>query len=141
MAAFNKVFSFVEYLAEGKINFDSDALKIVLTNTAPTTANSILSDLAEISSGFGYTTGGLAVTVASSGQTSGTYKLVLDDLVITASGGNIGPFRYFVLVDTTPVSPNKPIVGWWDYGASTTLTDGNSITVDFSSSNGALQIA
>ena len=140
MAQFNKFNSFVEYLAEGKMNLENDALKVVLTNTLPIAANSVYGDLTEISGGNGYTTGGLAVTVASSGQTSGTYKLVLNDLTIAASGGSIGPFRYFVLVDTTPVSPNKPLVGWWDYGAETTITDTNSVIVDFSSSNGALQI-
>ena len=62
-------------------------------------------------------------------------------MTITASGGSIGPFRYFALVDTTPSTPNKPLVGWWDYGSSITLADGESVTVDFSATNGALQIA
>ena len=141
MATFNKFNAFVEYLAEGKMNLESDALKIVLTNTAPTAADSVLADLAEISGGNGYTAGGVAATVSSSGQTSGTYKLVLADVTITASGGSIGPFRYFVLVDTTPSSPEKPLVGWWDYGAAITLADGESVTVDFSATSGALQIA
>lgn len=141
MASFNKFNAFVEYLAEGKMNLETDALKIVLTNTAPVAGNSVFGDLTEISGGNGYTSGGVAVTVASSGQTSGTYKLVLDDLTITALGGPIGPFRYFVLVDTTPTTPNKPLVGWWDYGSAITLADGESIAVDFSASNGVLQIA
>lgn len=141
MASFNKFNAFVEHLAEGKMNLETDALKIILTNTAPSAANSVAGDLTEISAGNGYTAGGVAVTVSSSGQTSGTYKLVLADLTITASGGAIGPFRYAVLVDTTPTSPNKPLIGWWDYGSSVTLADGESITIDFSASNGALQIA
>jgi hypothetical protein len=141
MASFNKFNAFVEYLAEGKMNLETDALKIVLSNTAPSAGNSVFADLTEISGGNGYTAGGVAATVASSGQTSGTYKLVLDDLTITASGGAIGPFRYFALVDTTPTTPNKPLVGWWDYGAAITLADGESVTVDFSAANGALQLA
>jgi hypothetical protein len=141
MASFNKFNAFVEYFAEGKMNLESDSLKIVLTNTAPNSANSLFSDLTEISAGNGYTAGGNAVTVSSSSQTSGTYKLVLADLTITASGGSIGPLRYFVLVDTTPTSPNKPLIGWWDYGSSITLADGESVTVDFSATNGALQLA
>ncbi len=141
MASFNKFNSFVEHLAEGVINFQDDTLKIVLTDTAPIAANSVLADLTEISAGNGYPAGGIAATVASSGQTSGTYKLVLDDLTITASGGSVGPFRYFVLVDDTPTSPADPLVGWWDYGSSITLLDGESITVDFSSTDGVIQIA
>jgi hypothetical protein len=143
MASFNKFHAFVEYLAEKKIDLANDALKIVLVNSpAPTAADDEYPDLTEISGGNGYTTGGVAVTVSSSAQSSGTYKLVLNDLTITASGGSIGPLRYFVLVDTTPTSsPNKPLIGWWDYGSSITLADGESVTIDFSATNGALQIA
>ena len=141
MASFNKFNAFVEHLAEGAMNLASDDLAIVLTDTAPDASDSVFADLTEIAAGNGYTAGGEAVTVSSSGQTSGTYKLVLADLTVTASGGAIGPFRYFVLVDTTPTSPDKPLVGWWDYGSSITLADGEAITVDFSAADGALQIA
>ncbi len=141
MASFNKFNAFVEHLAEGVHNLQTGALKIMLTNTAPVAANSIKGDLTEISAGNGYSAGGASATVSASSQTSGTYKLVLDDLTITASGGSIGPFRYFVLYNDTPTSPADPLIGWWDYGASITLADGESVTADFSASNGALQIA
>ncbi len=143
MAAFNKFNSFVEYLAEKAFDLQNDALKIVLTNTAPVAANALYGDISanELANGNGYTTGGVAATVLSSGQTSGTYKLVLSDLTITASGGAVGPLRYFVLVDTTPTSPLKPMIGWWDYGSSITLANGESITVDFSATDGVLQIS
>ena len=141
MATFNKFNSFVEYLAEKVFDLQSDTLKIVLTNTAPIAGNAVYGNLTEIGGGNGYTAGGIAATVASSGQTSGTYKLVLDDLTITALGGSIGPFRYFVLMDDTPATPAKPLIGWWDYNSSITLADGESVTVDFSATDGVLQIA
>ena len=141
MATFNKFNSFVEYLAEKVFDLENDDLTIVLTDTAPDAANSVYADLTEIAGGNGYTTGGVPATIVSSGQTSGTYKLVLDDLTITAAGGPVGPFRYFVLVDTTPTTPDKPLIGWWDYGSSITLADGESITVDFSATDGVLQIS
>lgn len=141
MASFNKFNAFVAHLAEGVIDLASDTLKIVLTDSAPDAADNVFADLTEISAGNGYTAGGEEVNVASSGQTGGTYKLVLDDLTITASGGSIGAFRYFVLIDDTPVSPAKPLIGWWDYGAPVTLADSESITVDFDAEDGALQIA
>jgi hypothetical protein len=141
MASFNKFNAFVENLAEGVFNLQSDALKIILTNTAPVAGNSVAADLTEISAGNGYTAGGVTAAVSSSGQTGGTYKLVLDDVTITASGGAVGPFRYFVLVDDTPTSPADPLIGWWDYGSSVMLADGESITVDFDAVNGALQLA
>jgi hypothetical protein len=141
MAAFNKFNAFVEHLAEKVHNLSADTLKILLTNTAPVAGNSVVADLTEISAGNGYSAGGPAATVSASSQTSGTYKLVVDDLTITASGGSIGPFRYFTLYNDTPTSPADPLIGFWDYGSSITLADGESVTVDFSAANGALQIA
>jgi hypothetical protein len=141
MASFNKFNAFVEYLAEGVFNLQSHTLKIALTDTAPSASDSVFADLTEISAGNGYSAGGLAATVASSGQSGGTYKLVLDDVTVTASGGSVGPFRYFVLVDDTPTSPADPLIGWWDYGSSITLADGESITVDFDADTGVLQLA
>ncbi len=138
MASFNKFQPFVENLAEKVFNLGSDTLKVLLTNSAPAAANGVKSDLTEISSGNGYTAGGATASISSSAQTSGTYKLVLGDVTITASGGSIGPFRYAVLYDDTAASDQ--LIGYWDYGSSITLADGESITVDFDPSSGVLQI-
>lgn len=140
MVSFNKFQAFAENMVEGD-NLGSDTLKVMLTNTAPVAANSVKADITEISAGNGYSAGGTAATTSSSAQTSGTYKLVLADVTITASGGSIGPFRYVVLYDDTPTSPADPLVGWWDYGASITLADTESLLVDFDGTNGVLQVA
>lgn len=139
MASFNKFNAFVENVAEKVFNLGSDTLKVLLTNTAPTSSNALKSDLTEISAGNGYTAGGTAATISSSAQSSGTYKLVLADVVFTASGGSIGPFRYAVLYDDTAASDQ--LIGYWDYGSSITLLDGETFTVDFDGTNGVLQIA
>jgi hypothetical protein len=89
----------------------------------------------------GYTAGGPTITITASAQTSGTYKLVGNDVTLTASGGSFGPFRYAVLYNDTPTSPLKPLIGWWDYGSNLTITDGNSFTVDLDQTNGILQLA
>lgn len=141
MATFNKFQAFVEHLAEKVHNLGSDTLKVMLTNTAPVNTNSVLADLTEISAGNGYTAGGTAASISSSAQSSGTYKLVLADVVFTASGGSIGPFRYAVLYNDTPSSPADPLIGWWDYGSELTLASGESLTVDFDGSAGVLTIA
>lgn len=141
MASFNKFNAFVEHLAEKVHNLGSDTLKVALTNTAPSSANSTFSDITEISSGNGYTAGGTTAAISSSSQTSGTYKLVLADVVFTASGGSIGPFRYVVLYNDTPTSPADPLIGYWDYGSSVTLADTESFTVDLDASNGVLTLA
>jgi hypothetical protein len=134
MATFNKFNSFVEDLAEKVHNLGADALKILLTNTAPAASNTVKANLTEISAGNGYSAGGTAATITSSAQSSGTYSLVGNDVVFTASGGSIGPFRYAVLYNDTPTSPADPLIGWWDYGSSITLADTETFTVDFGSS-------
>lgn len=141
MATFNKFNAFVENLSEKVHNLGADTLKVALSNTAPVATNTVLLDLTEISAGNGYTAGGTAATISSSAQTSGTYKLVLADVVFTASGGSIGPFRYAVLYNDTPTSPADPLVGYWDYGSSVTLAAGETFTVDFSAASGVLTLA
>lgn len=138
MATFSKFNAFVENLAEKGMNLGADTLKVALTNTAPTSSNSLLADITQIANGNGYTTGGTAATISSSAQSSGTYKLVLADVVFTASGGNVGPFRYAVLYDDT--STGDMLIAYWDYGSSVTLSDGETFTVDFDPSAGVLTL-
>lgn len=141
MASFNKFNSFVEALAEKKHDLGADTLKVYLSNATPdAAADSIKTDLAEISAGNGYTAGGNQGTISSSSQTGGTYKLVLaDPATWTASGGSIGPFRYAVLYNDT--ATNDELIGWWDYGSSITLNAGETFTVDFDPGTGVLTIA
>lgn len=139
MASFVKFNCFVEDLAEKVHNLGSDTLKVALTNTAPTAAtDTTLSNITQISNGNGYTTGGTAATTSSSAQTSGTYKLVLGDVVFTASG-SMGPFRYVVLYNDTSASDS--LIAYYDYGSSITLASGETFTVDFDGSAGVLTLA
>lgn len=140
MAVFNKFDAFTENLAEGVHDLGADTLKVMLTDTAPAANNSIKADLTEITAGNGYTAGGTAASLTSSTQTGGVYKLVLEDVVFTASGGTIGPFRYAVLYNDTPTSPADPLIGWYDYGSSISLNDGEPLTVDFDPTNGVLTL-
>ena len=141
MAVFNKFQAFVEHLAEKVHNLQTDTLKVMLTNTAPLATNTVKADLTEIAAGNGYAAGGSTSAQVSSAQTTGTYKLVLTDVVITAAGGAIGPFRYIVLYNDTPTVPAKPLIGWYDYGAAATLNIGESLTVDFDGALGVLTLA
>jgi hypothetical protein len=137
VASFNKFNSFVEALSEKVHNLGADTLKVMLTNSAPVATNTVKADLTDISAGNGYTAGGTAATISSSAQTSGTYKLVLADVTFTASGA-VGPFRYAVLYNDT--ATNDELIGWWDYGSSVTLANGETFTVDFDPTNGVLQL-
>lgn len=134
MAAFVKFQSFVEALAEKAHNLGSDTLKILLSVDAPSAAgDAVRADLtSELSGGNGYTAAGHAITVTSSAQSGGTYSLVANDIVFTASGGTIGPFRYAVLYNDT--ATNDELIGYWDYGSNVTLQDGETFTVDFGAS-------
>lgn len=138
MAAFNKFNSFVEAVAEKAHNLGADVLKVMLTNVAPVAANTVKADLTDIAPGNGYVAGGTAATITSSAQAGGTYKLVLADVIFTAAGGSIATFRYAVLYNDT--ATNKELIGWWDYGATVTVTDGNTFTVDFDPATGVLTI-
>lgn len=140
MAAFNKFNAFVEDLAEKAHNLGSDVLKVALTNTAPTAADTTWNTTSHPApaAANGYTAGGNTPTISASAQSSGTYKLTLADTTFTAAGGNLGPFRYAILYNSTASA--KPI-GWWDYGSSITLADTETFTVDFDGTNGVLTIA
>lgn len=127
MAAYNKFNAWAENMVE-VANLGTDQFVIALTNTAPVATNSILADLTQIS----YTNlSSRNLTTAGSTQAGGVYALSLNDLVLTASGGAVGPFRYVVVYDDTPTSPADPLVAWFDYGSSITLADGEQITIDF----------
>src|SRR5262245_11600909 len=102
MASFNKYNAWTENLAEKIHNLGSDSLTIVLSNTAPDLTDTNLASMAEISAGGGYSSGGFAISIASSSQSSGTYTLVTSaDPSITASGATIGPFRYAIFHNNT----------------------------------------
>lgn len=131
MATFNKFNDFSEQLIRGVHDWDAHTFKVALTNTAPIAANTILADITQVSGANGYTTGGTATTITIS-ETGGTTTVNGTQVVFSATGGSIGPFRYAVLYNDTATSPADALVGFWDYGASITLQDGETFTVKFS---------
>lgn len=134
MASYNKFNSFTEAVAEKVHNLGSDVLKVALTNSAPSAANTQLSNITEIS----YTNcSSRTLTISTSAQTSGTYKLVIADLVLTASG-TVGPFRYIVIYNDT--ATNDELIGWFDYGSNLTMASSDTLTLDFDGTNGLLQL-
>lgn len=145
MASFNKIADFIVN-AVHNMDLESDQIAIALSNTAPgseTTpptgdGDGVLANVTEIS----YTNcSSRNVTTTSSAQTSGTYKLVLADLTLTASGGSVGPFQYIYVYDDTVTTPADPLIGYYDYASALTLNDGDSFTVDFSATNGVIQLS
>lgn len=116
-------------LLNGTFDIDSDTFRVALVTSssnigASTTAWSGVTN--EVASGNGYTTGGIAVTLALSGTTSVTASFSSNP-TWTASGGSIvarwavlyelgGDVLCYVLLDNTP--------------ADVTTTNGNSLTID-----------
>jgi len=126
MAAYNKFHSFVEAMAEKKHKLDTDQLRVALTNTAPGAGNQVLADIAEIV----YTNlSSRALTTLSSAHTNGVYALEVQDLVLTAVGGNVGPFRYIVIYNDT--APADELICWYDRGESITMGQNETLTLDF----------
>lgn len=128
MAVFNKFNSFVEALAEKVHNLGSDTLTVALTNSAPVATNTVLANITQISytNIQNGTTTGRDLTGVTSSQTSGTYKLDANDLVLTATG-TVPTFRYIVLFNNT--ATNDELIGWYDYGATVDLLSGETLTI------------
>ena len=139
MATFTKFNSFVEALAEKTHNLGSDQLKVALTNTDPTASatNYAALTLPLATTNLSGATP-FNVTTLTSAQTSGTYKLVCADLVLTATGA-VGPFRYVVLYNGTAIAGE--LIGYYDYGSSISLANTETFTIDFDGTNGVLTLA
>jgi len=136
MASFNKFQDFVEQLGKGvhQLHSGGHTLKVYLSNTAPSASlHAVKADLAEIAmtneANHGAGGGDIQNDFTEAG---GVGTLTGVDVVFQATGGPVGPFRYVVLYNDTPVGDN--LIGWWDYGSSITLNDGESFTVNFGAS-------
>jgi hypothetical protein len=140
MATFTKVDKFVLNLGNKTINLGSDQLKIALTNTQPVvaTANQYSDLTAPLATTNLSGATPFNLTTTSFTQTSGTAKLIIADLTLTATG-TVGPFRYVVLYSDT--ATNKELIGYYDYGSSITLEDTYTFLIDFDGTNGLLQLS
>ncbi len=132
MAVYNKIQQFVEDAMHKVHDFSADALEVALTNAAnpPVATNEILANLTVIA----YTNlSSRVITTSTSGHTTGTYDLVLNDLTLSASGGAVAGFRYIVVFNQATVAPTDALICWFDYGSDLVLADGESLTIDFES--------
>jgi len=128
MATYNKFQCFVEDICEKKHNLGSDTLKVALSNASNAPSASADVKLADITTVSVANLDSVTLTVSSSSQTSGTYKLVLADKTMTASGA-VGPFQYVIIYNDT--ASNKELICWYDYGSEVTLASGDTFKLDF----------
>lgn len=142
MTAATKCNDWVNYLV-GDVDLASDQFVIALSNTAPGSessdptadGNGILANVTQVAYTYASNRN---ITTSTSGQTSGTYKLVCSDLTLSATGGAIGPFRYVYVYDDT-VS-GDPLCFVYDYGSSITIANGEDMLFDMSAANGLIQV-
>ena len=128
MATYTKFQQFVEDLAHGVHNFDSDTIKVALSNASNAPSASAHVKLADITTIAVTNLGGVTLTKGSSGQTTGTYKYVPNDLTMTATGA-VGPFQYVIIYNDT--AANKELICFFDYGTAVTLASGDTFKLDF----------
>ena len=136
MATFNKFQDFVEQLGKGahQLHAAGHELKVYASNATPSaSADAVKADLAEITAQNGYPSGGSDIANDYT-ETGGTGTLTGTDVTWTASGGSFGALQYVALYNDTQTSPVDPLIGWWDYGSSVTVSNGESFTVDFGAS-------
>jgi len=72
--------------------------------------------------------GDLSLSVSSSSQTSGTYKLVVADKTLTATG-DVPAFRYAIIYNDT--ATDDPLICYFDYGSEVTLAKDDTFKLDF----------
>lgn len=128
MASYNKFDCFVEDLAEKKHNLASDTIKVAFSNAANAPSASLDVKLADITTIVATNLGDLTLSVSSSAQSAGTYKLVLADKTLTASDA-VPALRYAIIYNDT--ATNKELIGWYDYGSEVTLASGDTFKLDF----------
>lgn len=81
----------------------------------------------QVTAGNGYAAGGTVITRGNwtLALDSGDNKLTLNDIVITASGGNIANVAGAYLVDAA-----NNVLAWWERVAPATLAPGEVLTLD-----------
>ena len=113
-------------------NLTSDTLKIAFTNTAPTTATHVYTDITSPIATTNMATS-MALTGTGYTQSTGTATLAASTWTGTSQTGDFGPFRYIVVYNDSAASKN--VIGWYDYGSALTLNgvNGDQIVITFPS--------
>ena len=125
-----------------KYGFDAETVPttyyfgLATSATSPTKAINTFSQLTEVATGNGYTAGGASLTasthftVTEVDSTVGA-KVVLDNVVFTASGGNLPASgdgaRWGVLLDGTGGSSN--VLAYFDLVSDRTVSDTQTLTI------------
>jgi len=123
MAAFNKFNDFIEQLGLKQHDLNSDPLFVFLTNEAPLASDATRADIADLSTGGGYTAGGNTLTTPSISLDGSTAIVDFSDTTwststITARGALI-----------YNSSKSNKAIGVLDFGADKSSSTGDFVIV------------
>lgn len=137
MATFVSYQPFIQRLFNAEIDAfgTTHTWKVAIVSDAPDAANDDdLADTTQISNANGYTTGGKDISFNST-RSGATITCTATDQTWTASAGNLGNStigRYFPIYDDSHAS--DALLNSYDYSATFTVADGETMTVDFGAS-------
>ena len=135
MAAYVKFHAYAADLHHAVHNFSSHTFKVFLSNDTPDVANdAIKTDITEIAYGNGYAAP-LTLSLSSEGQTGGVYRAIFTDPAqVVATGGAVAGFRYAIIFNDS--ATNDPLLGYYDYGSTLTLLEGQTFDLDLNNVSG-----
>lgn len=126
--------NFKVLIANGSVDFDGDTFKAIAMQYGfvfSRTTHDLYADVSayELSTGYGYTAGGVTLTgvAITQNDTDGTSDITWNNITWTASGGDVGPIAGAILYDDTVTG--DPIVGYIDFGGSYSVADGGTATI------------
>jgi len=118
------------------VDWTDDTIKAALTTSTYSVnqdTHDFFNDITNEVTGTGYTAGGAEIANTTVSYDAGTNVLKYDgdDVSWTITGSVT--FRYLIIYDSTPgSSATNPLLGYIDFGADVTITDG-TLTINFSS--------
>mgnify|MGYP001308405076 FL=1 len=102
---------------------------------APTQDTNTLSEMTQIGTSTGYTSGGISLNMDTTDwsivedDTNDDAELTIKDLVWTGSGGTLGAARYAVLTDDNGTEADREIWAYWDLGSDQSVSSGQTLTL------------
>ena len=122
---------FLFQLADKQLNLDTDTLKFILMKSGYTfnqDADATYANISanELAAGNGYlqNTTVFTTSTVTEDDTNNWAEVVLNDIYIIASGGDIGPTPGFIIYDDT--SADDTIIGYWKFDIEKTASGGFS---------------
>ena len=143
MATLEIYTQFMTNLATAQINLSADTLKLILVNgySFDATDQQYSEVLAsEIADGNGYTIGGEAMTGSTFGysEAESRYEWDVDDVTVTATGGDIGPCTGAIIYSDSSV--DDKLIGYIDFEGTKSASDGTDLRIAVNTTDGLLYI-